>query len=43
MTNQEEHMNFEDMCQQSEKSQRRGKVIGGILVVIAAHYTYQRS
>ncbi|MBK6985200.1 MAG: hypothetical protein IPH32_10790 [Bacteroidetes bacterium] len=35
MTNQEEHMNFEDMCQQSEKSQRRGKVIGGILVVIA--------
>lgn len=35
MTNQEEHMDFENMCKQSEKSHRRGKVFGGILVVIA--------
>lgn len=35
MTNQEEHMDFEEMCKQSEKSHRRGKVVGGILVVIA--------
>lgn len=35
MTNQQEHMDFEDMCKQTEKSQRRGKVVGGILVVVA--------
>jgi predicted membrane protein len=35
MTNQEEHMDFEEMCKQSEKSHRRGKVIGGIFVVLA--------
>jgi len=35
MTNQQEHMDFEEMCRQTEQSQRRGKVVGGILVVIA--------
>jgi predicted membrane protein len=35
MTNQQEHMEFEEMCRQTEQSQRRGKVVGGILVVIA--------
>ena len=35
MTNQEEHMDFEEMCKQSERSHKRGKVFGGILVVIA--------
>lgn len=35
MTNQEEHINFEEMCKQSEQSHRRGKIFGGILVVIA--------
>lgn len=35
MTNQQEHMDFEEMCKQSEQSHRRGKVVGGILVVIA--------
>jgi predicted membrane protein len=35
MTNQQEHMDFEEMCKQTEQSQRRGKVVGGILVVIA--------
>lgn len=35
MTNQQEHMDFEEMCKQAEQSQRRGKVVGGILVVIA--------
>jgi len=35
MTNQQEHMDFEEMCKQTEQSQRRGKVVGGILVVAA--------
>lgn len=35
MTNQQEHMDFEEMCKQTEQSQRRGKVVGGILVVVA--------
>lgn len=35
MTNQQEHMDFEEMCKQSEQSHRRGRIIGGILVVIA--------
>ncbi len=35
MTNQQEHMDFEEMCKQTEQSHRRGKVVGGILVVIA--------
>ena len=29
MTNQEEHMDFEEMCKQSEKSHRRGKITLG--------------
>ena len=35
MTNKEEHMDFEEMCKKSEQSHRRGKIFGGILVVIA--------
>ena len=35
MTNQQEHMDFEEMCKQTERSQKRGKVVGGILVVVA--------
>jgi predicted membrane protein len=35
MTHQEENMDLEDMFKKSEKSHARGKVIGGILVVIA--------
>ncbi len=35
MTHQEENMDLEEMFKQSEKSHARGKVIGGILVVIA--------
>lgn len=35
MTNQQEHMEFEEMCKQSEQSHKRGKVFGGILVVVA--------
>jgi hypothetical protein len=35
MTNQQEQMDFEEMCKQTEQSQRRGKVVGGILVVAA--------
>jgi len=35
MTNEQEHMDFKYTCNQTEQSQRRGKVVGGILVVVA--------
>lgn len=35
MTNHQEHMDFEAICKQSEQSHKRGKVFGGILVVVA--------
>lgn len=35
MQNQDDHMEHEEMCKQIEKGHRRGKVVGGILVVIA--------
>ncbi len=35
MTNDQRQMEMDEMCQQLQKSQRRGKIIGGILLVVA--------